>query len=129
MISPHHSHPTNRVRPSDSNPSPRWGDKMGHLELPDESHIPDVVGTWNVDYQNFLSVIRFSNQFELSVIRGTVLYNLETRNCASATIEAAASCGIVLPRTIRQFFIFSDRRGVCPGQLGEDIRAIMESRR
>ena len=111
------------------NPSPRWGDKMGHLELPDESHIPDVVGTWNVDYQNFLSVIRFSNQFELSVIRGTVLYNLETRNCASATIEAAASCGIVLPRTIRQFFIFSDRRGVCPGQLGEDIRAIMESRR
>ena len=44
-------------------------------------------------------------------------------------IEAAASCGIVLPRTIRQFSIFSNRRGVCPGQLGEDIRAIMESRR
>lgn len=42
-------------------------------------------------------------------------------------IDAAASCGIVLPRNEREFYPTS-RRGVCPGQLGQDIRQILRDR-
>lgn len=42
-------------------------------------------------------------------------------------IDAAASCGIVLPRNEREFYPTS-RRGVCSGQLGQDIRQILRDR-
>ena len=87
----------------------------------------DVMCEWTVSYNDFISALRFSQTLEHNVLNNTVHYNLEHYNCASATIDAAASCGIILPRNERVFYPTS-RTGVCPGQLGQDIRRILRER-
>ena len=67
------------------------------------------------------------NIYSKTYTEGSDPFRQERFNCASATIDAAASCGIVLPRNEREFYPTS-RRGVCPGQLGQDIRQILRDR-
>lgn len=106
---------------------PIFGDKPGRFSLPDVNHMADVMCEWTVSYNDFISALRFSQALEHNVLNNTVHYNLEHYNCASATIDAAASCGIILPRNERVFYPTS-RTGVCPGQLGQDIRRILRER-
>ena len=106
---------------------PIFGDKSGRFALPDTGHAADVTCEWHVSHSGFVSALRFCQTLEQGVLSNTVHYNLERFNCASATIDAAASCGIALPRNEREFYPTS-RRGVCPGQLGQDIRQILRDR-
>ena len=96
-------------------------DEVGKLRIPDNLHLEkvDVVRTWAVFSNSFISALAFCNAFETNALKGVLLYNLSTNNCANAAIDAAGACGIILPRTTG---CWTGGRGLNPGDLGEDIR-------
>lgn len=101
-------------------------DVRGKFVLPDVNHANSVdsTRTWVISIQRFLSGLRFCRDFERSVNNGMILYNIVSYNCALATINAAAACGVRIPSTLGRFPLFDDVEGPNPGDLGEDIRSL-----
>ena len=81
----------------------------------DETHSYNISGSFTVDNGQFFNVLSFISQGNTS----GYLYNLNTNNCTTFVINAAAQCRISLPRTIGTW---PGGVGNDPGDLGEDLR-------
>ena len=81
----------------------------------DETHAYNISGSFTVDNAQFFNVLNFVSQGN----NPGYLYNLNTNNCTTFVINAAAQAGIDLPRTIGTWL---GGAGNDPGDLGEDLR-------
>jgi hypothetical protein len=81
----------------------------------DETHSYNISGSFTVDNAQFFNILNFIGQGSSS----GYLYNLNTNNCTTFVIDAAAQGGIDLPRTIGTWL---GGAGNDPGDLGEDLR-------
>ncbi|HTR29751.1 MAG TPA: hypothetical protein VMH27_10810 [Puia sp.] len=81
----------------------------------DETHAFDISGTFTVNNAQFFNILSFVSQGSNS----GYIYNLNTNNCTTFVINAAAQGGISLPRTIGTWL---GGAGNDPGDLGEDLR-------
>ena len=81
----------------------------------DETHIYNISGSFMINNSQFFNILNFVSQGTNS----GYLYNLNTNNCTTFAINAAAQAGINLPRTIGTWL---GGAGNDPGDLGEDLR-------
>jgi hypothetical protein len=91
--------------------------------------MPDTVGaakadveyTWAVSPRQFADGLRYC----AALHKDPGLYNVNTRNCTDAAIEAGAAAGVAVPDTQGTWL---GGGGSNPGDLGEDLRKLNASR-
>ena len=82
----------------------------------DDNHSYNISGSFTVNSAQFFSTLNYITSANAS----GYLYNLNTNNCTTFTINAVYQAGITLPRTVGTWL---GGAGDDPGDLGEDLRA------
>ena len=82
----------------------------------DDNHSYNISGSFAVNSAQFFSALNYITAANTS----SYLYDLNTNNCTTFALNAAAQAGIALPRTVGTWL---DGAGNDPGDLGEDIRS------
>ena len=149
MISPHHFHPTNGVRPSDSivednslkdfineqvgfYPAEKLDagriESLGVLRMPDTEHVPDISYKWLISD----SAINKGLSMAQKMMSLPPKYNAETYNCVDAVVSVGEAAGVLVPHTKGKKYLINPLgvlrelgNGISnAGDLGEDLRAL-----
>jgi len=94
--------------------TPRNPSSQGQLSN-NEDHIYNISATFTVTNANFFAMLNFVSQGNSSGF----LYNLNSENCTTFSLQTLIQGGIYLPNTIGDWL---NGMGNNPGDLGEDIR-------
>jgi len=100
-------YPALTVRPSSPSSTGEFSD--------DENHPYNISGSYTVNNAQFYQMLNFIE----SVNNNSYLYNLNSNNCSTFSINTLAQAGFNLPRTVGNW---PGGSGNDPGDLGEDIR-------